>query len=105
MTKSLKDIDNKSKLDQNIDNLIIFGNKLSSLSQIAWRSAVLSQCIAFGIVMINPLESIMIESLSSYGKILVSLSPMTPMIFTLINHETIFQQIQNDINKSNTTIK
>eukprot|EP01084_Bolivina_argentea_P175459 303847_1 len=90
---------NKSLRNVNINNLQIFGNRLKNLSTMSWTTALVAQSIAFGLVMINPLESVMIDSLSVYGQVLVTLSPMTPMLFTLISHETIFQFVRNEITK------
>jgi len=79
------------------DNVIKFGNKLKYFSHLSWGTALLCQCSAFGLVAFNPFNSMMIDSLSIYGTALVGLSPLTPMIFTLIHHETVFAKMRTKI--------
>ena len=90
MNRAFKDVSAMQSECGNLNNLVVFGERLKMLSRFSWGTALFAQSMAFGVVMVNPMGSILIDSLSIYGKMLVTLSPMTPMLFTLINHETIF---------------
>ena len=96
MNRSIKNV-NENRCTERLEQ---FGNRLVFLSRMSWGTALISQSIAFGLAIFNPTSSLMIAGLSIYGTALVTLSPMTPMLFTLINHETVFDKIKMGIDET-----
>merc|ERR1712130_884320 len=94
MNKAIRNVNQH----RNSDNLAKFGKRLKSLSHLSWGTALLFQCTAFGLVALNPSNSMMIDSLSVYGTVLVGLSPMAPMFGGIIFNEWFLQLQQQNKN-------
>ena len=89
----------KSNTSDNINdqliNIVHFRNQITKLSDRTFSITIGMQALTLGVILINPyiMQDPMITALSIYGKFLATMSPMTPLMFTLATHEFLFKQI------------
>ena len=82
-------------INDEIIRILRFSEQMDRLSSKTLQSALFCQVLAFCTMMINPylMNDTMIQGLSLAGIGLTTISPMTPLMFTLATHEFIFKDI------------